>query len=147
MTSSSRYDGSGEGTGLRSTLVAIVCASFSIAYVIVVLGCSTFCLSRGHDCGGDGQIYYLPFLLFPFALMTSVIVTLTLCSRLTSVWQMKVALAAMVALACPSALAVFAHHEIVSTTIIFLLPVTACLVGGAAYLCYALARRTVMGAR
>ena len=141
MASSSKLDGPVEGTGLRSTLVAVVCASFSLVYVILVLGCSTFCFGRGRDCGGAGQIYYLPFFLFPFALMTSVIFILTLCSRLKSSLQIKVALALMVLFVCPSIFAAFIQHEIFLTTIVFLLPVTASLAGGAAYLSYTLARR------
>ena len=141
MAPSSRLGGPDEGTGLRSTLVALVCASFSVAYVVIVLACSTFCLSRGHECGGAGQIYYLPFLLFPFALMTSVIFILTLCSRLRSGVQIKVALALMILFVCPSILSAFVRRDIFLTTIVFLLPVTASLAGGAAYLSYALARR------
>ncbi len=141
MASSSRLGCPDEGTGLRSTLVALVCASFSLVYVILVLGCSTFCFSRGRDCGGAGQIYYLPFFLFPFALMTSVIFILTLCSRLRSSFQIKVALALMILFVCPSILATIVRHEIVLTAIVFLLPVTASLAGGAAYLSYVLARR------
>ena len=130
-------------TGLRSTSVALVCASFSLVYVVVVLGCSTFCLGRGHACGGAGQIYYVPFVLFPFCLMTSVIFMLTLCSRLKSTARIKVALVLMVLLVCPSLLAVVVRQDAYRTTMVFLLPVTASLLGGATYLGYALARRTV----
>ena len=143
MASSSRLGDPDEGIGLRSTRVAVICASFSIVYLILVLGCSTFCLGRGHDCGGAGQIYYLPFLLFPFALMTSVIFMLTLCSRLRSSFQIKVALALMALFVCPSLLAAVVRQEIVLTTIVFLLPITASLAGGAAYLSYALTRKPV----
>ena len=141
MASSSRLGRPEQATGLRSTLVTLICASFSLGYVILVLGCSTFCFSKGHDCGGDGQVYYLPFFLFPFALMTSVIFILTACSRLKSRPQMKVALALMLLFACPSIIALFIPHEIFRTMIVFLLPVTASLVGGAAYFAYALARK------
>ena len=136
-----KVDGANDGTGLRSTSVAVICASFSAFYVVVVLGCSTFCFSKGHACGGEGQIYYAPFLLFPFCLMTSVIATLTLCSRLESSSRSKIALAVMLLFLCPTLLAIFVRHEIYLTAIVFLLPVTVSLVGGAAYLSYALARR------
>ena len=140
---SSRLGDPDEGTSLRSPLVALACASFSAVYVVLVLGCSGFCFARGHDCGGDGQVYYLPFFLFPFALMTSVIAVLTLCSRLRSRPQVKGALVAMALLVCPSAFVVLARHEIVQTMVIFLLPVTTPLLGGAVYLSYALARKAV----
>ena len=136
-----KLDGANDDTGLRSTSVAIICASFSAFYIVVVMGCSTFCFDKGHGCGGDGQIYYAPFLLFPFCLMTSVIATLTLCSRLKSSSRIKIALAAMLLFLCPTLLALFIRHEIYLTAIVFLLPVTASLVGGAAYLSFALARR------
>ncbi len=122
--------------------MALVCASCSAVYVILVLGCSTFCFSKGHDCGGDGQIYYLPFFLFPFALMTSVIAVLTLCSRVRSRPRIKVALALMLLLVCPSILVVIVRHEIFETMVIFLLPVTVSLVGGAGYFSYTLVRKT-----
>ena len=122
--------------------MALLCASFSAVYVIVVLGCSTFCFSKGRDCGGDGQIYYVPFVLFPFALMTSVIFVLTLCSRLMRTsFQIKVALASIALFLCPTLLAIVVRHEIFLTTVVFLLPVTASLLGAAAYFSYALARR------
>ena len=130
-----------DGHGLRSTFVALVCASFSIFYVIVVLGCSTFCVSKGHDCGGDGRIFYVPFLLFPFALMTSVIFVLTLCSRLRTSFQIKVALALIALFLCPSLLAIVVRHEMFLTTVVFLGPVSAALLGAAVYFSYALVRR------
>ena len=133
-------DRANDATGLRSPLVTILCATFSLVYVVVVLGCSTFCLDRGSACGGDGQIYYVPFFLFPFCLMSTTILMLTLCSRLRSLTQIRIALAAFVVLICPSLLAPLVHHDIYRTTIVFLLPVTACLLGGAAYLAVALAR-------
>ena len=71
--------------------------------------------------------------------MTSVIFTLTLCSRLTSSFQMKLVVALGILLLCPSVLAIVVRHEIYLTTIVFLLPVTASILGGTAYLCYALA--------
>ena len=137
-----KSDGANDETGLRSTSVAIICASFSAFYIVVVLGCSSFCFDKGHGCGGDGQIYYAPFLLFPFCLMTSVIATLTLCSRLRSSSRSKIVLATMLLFLCPTLFALFIRHEIYLTAIVFLLPVTVSLVGGAAYLSYALARRT-----
>ncbi len=141
MASPRSRDADGE-TGLRSTAVAVMCASFSLFYVIVVLGCSTFCFSRGRECGGDGQIYYVPFLLFPFCLMTSVIFVLTLCSRLKSKFKIKLVLALIVLFVCPSLVATVIRHEIYLTTVVFLLPVTVSLLGGSAYLTYALSRNT-----
>ena len=138
-----RRNGEGDATGLRSTVVASVCAAFSLFYVVIVLGCSAFCFNKGHGCGGDGQVFYLPFFLFPFCLMTSVLFVLTLCARVTSRSRIKLALALIALVACPSLLAVFVRQELYLTTVVFLLPVTASLLGGGAYLSYALARKAV----
>ena len=48
----------------------------------------------------------------------------------------------MLLLVCPSILVVIVRHEIFQTMVIFLLPVTVSLVGGAGYFSYTLARRT-----